>query len=536
MQLVIVDSTQIQKYIFNSNRLRENIGASHLVACATRDWALALLPTPHNIISYNQTEVVYDETEIERGQLKAELLYAGGGNLVILFQDDTFSSAFVRALSRKVLCTAPNLQLLIESRPFDWQTSLAKAIVSGFKGLAQQKQVRRLHTQPLLGLGVSAPCLSTGMPAYGLTPKIKDDEDSQKLASAEILAKHAAINDAKDRMRLYLPTPDGYDYGLDVDDLGRTMGEHSYMAVVHADGDGIGKRFQAVREEYDHPSQNRQYIQAVRQLSVDVEHIAHKSFEGVLKKIMQRLKNEPDAIRQEIDGKYSIDVVLKKKEGKWILPFRPIVFGGDDITFICDGRLAISLATLFLQAFEQASQDILGTPVTACAGIAIVKTHHPFARAYMLADSLCSSAKTYRARNELAAPCFDWHMGISGNLELIREREYKTSEGTLTLRPVTLRNNTKAQQHAWPVVKRGVKAFQSKRWFSKRNKVKALRETLREGGEAVVQFRTKYHQTLPDLSVGDYQTTGWWSKTCGYFDAIEMMDWFIDLEPEEETA
>jgi hypothetical protein len=40
MELVIVDTAQIQPYVFGSNRLRENIGGSHLVAQATGAWAL----------------------------------------------------------------------------------------------------------------------------------------------------------------------------------------------------------------------------------------------------------------------------------------------------------------------------------------------------------------------------------------------------------------------------------------------------------------------------------------------------------------
>ncbi len=39
MWLVVVDTMQIQPYIFGSNRLRENVGASYLVDAATRDWA-----------------------------------------------------------------------------------------------------------------------------------------------------------------------------------------------------------------------------------------------------------------------------------------------------------------------------------------------------------------------------------------------------------------------------------------------------------------------------------------------------------------
>ena len=38
--LVVVDTTGIQRYIFGSNRLRENVGASHLVYQATEGWLL----------------------------------------------------------------------------------------------------------------------------------------------------------------------------------------------------------------------------------------------------------------------------------------------------------------------------------------------------------------------------------------------------------------------------------------------------------------------------------------------------------------
>ena len=66
---------------------------------------------------------------------------------------------------------------------------------------------------------------------------------------------------------------------------------------------------------------------------------------------------------------------------------RALVFGGDDVTFVCDGRLGLSLATLYAREFaaETAKRPECG-PLTARAGIAIVKTHYPFARAYALAD------------------------------------------------------------------------------------------------------------------------------------------------------
>ena len=240
MQLVIVDTTQIQRYIFNSNRLRENIGASHLVVQATRDWALENLATPHNVEKWTDAEIIYnDARRVERDQLASELLYTGGGNFVVIFREETDAKAFIRKLSRKALCEAPGLELLIVRYPFNWNDSLVTAMKGAFERLGEEKRTRS-RSAPLLGMGVTALCRSTGLPAIGLTPKIEGDVNSVKLASAEILAKHGAIEHAKKRVAAYLPLPDNYSYGVSVDDLGRTIGEHSFIGVVHADGDGIG--------------------------------------------------------------------------------------------------------------------------------------------------------------------------------------------------------------------------------------------------------------------------------------------------------
>ena len=40
--VTVLDTTGIQPYIFGSNRLRENIGASYLVSEATDDWVRML--------------------------------------------------------------------------------------------------------------------------------------------------------------------------------------------------------------------------------------------------------------------------------------------------------------------------------------------------------------------------------------------------------------------------------------------------------------------------------------------------------------
>lgn len=109
MHLVIVDTAQIQPYIFGSNRLRENIGASHLVAEATETWAFQAVrdvARHHNIRpddTLDDSQCIATSVQDSTARLDAEVLYAGGGNFVVLFSDLPGTREFTSRLSRRVL-------------------------------------------------------------------------------------------------------------------------------------------------------------------------------------------------------------------------------------------------------------------------------------------------------------------------------------------------------------------------------------------------------------------------------------------------
>lgn len=297
MDLVIVDTVQIQSYIFGSNRLRENIGASHLIASATGAWALEVVRSvvPHSNVTGDLTLDDTGRIDDPGGGLDAEVLYSGGGNVVALFRDNTHAKAFIRQLSRKVLEHAPGLQLVIASQEFTWIGSLAAAVQATFAKLAKEKQSRIL-SNPLLGLGVTVMCRSTALPAVGVTTVIAGDPTSTYPASAEILAKldvawprDGQRSEADRRLHRLIPPPEGFDYPSGFDDLGRTFGEQSYIAVVHADGDGMGKRIQQIGEQHLNPGQNREYITALRGFSSAVEQAARAALGTVVIQLMTLL-------------------------------------------------------------------------------------------------------------------------------------------------------------------------------------------------------------------------------------------------------
>lgn len=557
MWLVAVDTMQIQPYIFGSNRLRENVGASYLVDAATRDWAFEAVKevVPRNNIGDGNTLI--DDAWIENG-LDAEVLYAGGGNFVVLFGGDDDKAkqsawAFNARLSERVLLEAPGLQLAIAGLEMNWyEDTLCKKRDEVFRLLAVRKR-KHAWSAPLLGLSVTASCRSTGLPATDLVAGIRGEPNY--LASDEIQAKVVVAwpqqnrpSKADQRLQKIIGLPEGYSYPADFEDMGATAGEYSHIAIVHADGNSMSQRIHEICDRYTRPDENRALVLALRHFSISLAEAARQALTTVLIRLKRECDKGSGMTIVHPNKDMSIKIDLASAKNGYYLPFRPIVFGGDDVTFVCDGRLGLSLATMYLREFEQRTAAAKlgkdGSGLTACAGVAIVKSHYPFARAYALAEELSKSAKSYRRREKIADSCLDWHFalsGLSGSITEIRDREYKVEkDDSLTLRPVTLATTAERPENAWPVVLAGIEAFQKEDWAGRRNKIKALRDALREGTAAVKHFRTAFNKgaELPPVSPGtnEWRSTGWQGHYCGYFDAIELVDWFIPLEGEADAT
>ena len=600
MRLVLIDTAGIQPYIFGSNRLRENVGASYLVAQATGLWALQCVAQTferHNISDGFEIE---RERTLEKDDLEAEVLYAAGGNVMLLCANGAPVETFVRSLSKKMLRAAPGLRLVVAQvgdepqDTFDFGAQpLPRLVDRAFRKLFEVKRAW-VPSAPLLGLGVTRKCQSTGLPAVALTRRIGDDMRLVYPASAEIHAKRRVTSPtgsgALDALEARLPLPDfcrdKLVYPRDFDHLGRERGQASYLAVVHADGNGMGKRIRALGKRFAEldgesswTARNRSYIKALYGFSNAVDAAACAAQKAVIRRLCRTINLEKGEIvyrlpRQEprqagedegIDETHRVICIKLEPEkdkqdhptGRWHLPFRPLVFGGDDLTFVCDGRLGLALTLHYLRTFakeadERRDQIAPGTTdcITASAGVSIVKTHYPFSRAYGLAEALATSAKHLRRESRDNEPnweasCLDWHFalgGLAGTLDLIRHREYRLSKQAsgqntpvdLTLRPVALETPPpQAKVQVWEAVSQGIKAFQGPGWAGRRGKLKRLREVLRAGPAQVEAF-TEAHGALPlieaiaaETDVRMLQARGLAGSRCAYFDAIELADFFI---------
>ncbi len=560
MYVTVVEAVKIQSYVFGSNRLRENIGASYLVWAATERWPFEVLKESqisHNVKGSGNSYSIDPNEKIEQNQqLDAEVVYAGGGNFLVLFRSEDLARDFTTALSKRALEQAPGLRLLAATQKFEWDDPncwLRNAVKAAFEKLERMKQQPE-RSVPLLGLGVTMPCGSTGLPA---TDWVDLPDGTKQPASAEVAAKDAAADMAEDRLKREVPLPKEYLFPREFDNLGRARGEFSYIAVGHADGDSMGETIQVVGEQ---AKSNREYVDKLRALSGALSQSGQEAFSATLEALLDRIKVGKSGncvIREEANGELVTEVELvpvQKKKDRWFLPFRPLIFGGDDFTFVSDGRLGLALLIKFMKAFKEAAQAkknaFGGRTVTASGGVAIVKAHYPFARAYSLAEQLCHSAKKFRhelksrslgKQEEQELPCLDWHFaqaGLLGSIGEIRERHFRVSlkngnRGRLELRPVSLGDGRIHDARDWSTVRKGIDEFRAEEWFGRRNKMKALIEALRGGEETVKQFRHLYNEgrLLPDIfpDYTGWPREGWQGGECGYYDALELVDWYVSL-------
>lgn len=146
-------------------------------------------------------------------------------------------------------------------------------------------------------------------------------------------------------------------------------------------------------------------------------------------------------------------VVVPARVGASPYPMRPLIQAGDDVTVLLRGDLALRYAEVFLTAFEELSDRLLGDlferhglgappPLSACAGIALVGEGQPFTDAHDLAEDLCGFAKERAkatcGREDRVPSAIAFHRVASSLVRSwsdISEGDLKTPGAFLTLGP-----------------------------------------------------------------------------------------------------
>lgn len=389
-----------QEYIFRTNRIVEIMGASANISNA---WNILLEEAENcgkaivrlgtdTAFSLEDTKKQFEQKEVQMVEL-----FCGGGNETVMYDSiETYlevNQAFSYRIMKDYAGMIPMSEYCEVSGNYkeDYQKLMIKTdtlknvMVPGRdEFILPFSMMDRDTFQPYVGV-ITIDGNEKPVTAEGLTKRIKGLKIRNKDNSVKML-----------------------------DDMVTKKGEEGLLAVVHADGNNMGRKIMDMLKD---------------QTSYDSCIPKMRKFTGETKKafVENGLKAMHEC-REQLKKKYA-----GKKLKDTAFAFREVIADGDDMTFICNARFVMEYVKAYLNAVNQYQAD---WKYSSCAGICIFHSHYPFARAYSLAEQCCDDvAKTMvhktdengKMSSEIAEEAWvDYHYihsGVGGDLMEIRHRQ-----------------------------------------------------------------------------------------------------------------
>lgn len=369
---MILEVSQKQAYIFSRKELKENVARSA-------------------DINYVTSSRFFREAAGPLFDVDPNFVYSGGGHTVLQFDDRDTSTRFAAIVTETVLRRFAGLELFVKQIPYDPEKTPGENLLALTQALERKKALRKASFRQM-DFGVEALDPSTFRPRQASTQE-----------TGRVVER--------------LMPPAGYKFPAEFEDLTKVGDKvDNFIAVVHIDGNAMGKRVEKVYEQ-------------CAESWADCCDSLRRFSEGI--------QRDFEAAFQE-----TVETVIREADCDTVLPIRPVILAGDDVCFVTAGRIGLECARVFLEHLA-ARKDSNGQAYAACAGVALVHQKYPFHMAYRLAEELCDNAKRFGAgidpKGNVSA--MDWHIEfgqLKDSLSSLRE-DYLTEDGSrLELRPVAV--------------------------------------------------------------------------------------------------
>jgi len=498
--LAVYDTVGIQNYIFSSNKLAENVGASKLVA----DIFSKTLPS---VIAEETESEIFDWKKHKKAPLTegftAEVIYEGGGNAYIAFKDEPTFQKITKKFLIKVSLEAPGLGIAVAAIDTDF--------------LEKYKEDFELLNERLTLVkgGFNVPTFAGNQPITKQSGRI--GLPVSNFAFGEHLNRSQFLK--RNRYAVYRRETKIHD--LDFNNLAFEKDSDSLIAIIHVDGNNMGKHIKAYMETFD---EYKDAVPRIRELSVRIS----ECYENALDKTINEFNIAYQEYIEKEKKKYPPDAKTDFPKD----PLIKLISDGDDITLVICGRFAIDFAVKLLHNIENThkpDRPFKETPPTACAGVVIFHSHYPFSYAYKLVEDLCSSAKI--PSRSCDGSYIDFHLHQSGrvaSLPDLRERLYKVDGKTILRRPWRASQDKKP----YPNFKWLDDTSTAFKGDMPRNKLKKIRNAIGINDEAAMLAENELRgYKLPLFSFEPEKDNGRivMSNYAAYFDVLEIMDVYENL-------
>lgn len=483
--LTILEVSQKQAYIFQSNELKKNILNSAVIA-----W----------IMDADYLEETAGDKKLF--SQKENLVYSGGGHTVLEFPTQEQAVCFTKTVTKAVRKDYPGIEVFAKTIPYEKEKSPEANLKELTKALEKKKSERRAaFHQGSFGVEI--------IDSNTLKPILYCAEKENELPKKE---------EKTDKKLM----PAGYHRVFKFEELGGVKDKSNFIAVVHIDGNAMGKRVEKLQHKFKDLGWG-EYKEKLKEFSESIDEDFKAAYKEMSEYVADNIKNNRLKDLNIVENKF---------------PVRRIITAGDDICFVSEGRIGLECAAAFIDKLNSKRNKVDEEGYAACAGVAIVHRKYPFYKAYELAEMLCNSAKKYGVT--LSGDGFgsdvsviDWHVEfgeIKDTLEEIR-LDYIDADGScISGRPYIVRASqtvmNKEPLHDYQKIKELIQKLQNDETCA-RGTIKELRNILKQGQDETKHF-IKFHK-IDDLIK--------WELNENYemlFDAIELIDTFIALENKEE--
>ena len=423
--LFVSEIKGIQDYILATDKLKHIVGASEIVANITE----------------KLYEIVLKELDYRINQ-DYKVMMAAAGRLMLLFNNEEKLKTFMLVWPIIINEYAPSIELVYDYFDAD-PSNLQKTRQNALDKMPSRRQ------QPICSLPIPSLPVERSRRDGLAAVTIKDEEH----ISNEIKRKLYVAEKDQDLTNKFVPEKkeeDNTDIDFNIlknsnkwpkefEDI-TGFNAKSYMAVVHIDVNSMGVFFRTLGEQLENidAETTLEINNLVSEYLLDA---AEEAAKEAVKAIITYEKNQ------------ELREALKKEKG--IIPLRPLVLAGDDLTFVIKSPYAIRFSQSYMYYFNQKANqklsDLLQTyklnidksiyDFKLSAGITFTKSKFPFRSAYELCESLCKKGKNLSNRNVSTISFYRQTTSASDDLDKLIDREFKHDNLELTYKTYALDNN-----------------------------------------------------------------------------------------------
>lgn len=439
--LGLLDVSGVQEYLFRDPELKQIAEKSNKIENFGRDNGL------------------FVRTAGDHG---VKVVVSAGGNASYLSDDRDKLACLFRRISHKLLMEGDGLQIVVTILQCDNNQSFATNYRKALRQLEREKL-----TQPR-----SAECAYSGLSKPTVVSSSKSSSTNNENSASDIFIEPK-----------------------DLDKLVCKSGEQSTLvAVVSVDGLGMGKRLirWMTRMEEEDVSQE-EFCRRYAKWSEDIKSRWKQAWDNSLlelQRVFEKTINNEEELRvlahphDKHDKNKPRTISLQRVKHQNHYCCRRIYQGGDDMSFVCDARVAFSFAKVLMNLLETLPAaegvDEEFKTLSVSAGIVFVSSHFPFVRSVKMSEDVRKVAKKKSTEigGDNLPSVLDWWINRQGAME--------RTKSDISMKPYLLHDNSnQSSEISWDKIDNAIMPAMWAAFDGQRNKLKDIIAAAEDGPEYI---------------------------------------------------